>query len=85
MAKLTSAEKKWVTRLNKLLAECPSDRIGSATIGDCNVMLFDATRVTEICNHLDRHGGEFISAAISIDAAFDENLNFPNPVESTAG
>ncbi|MEB2478127.1 hypothetical protein QMM96_22110 [Citrobacter freundii] len=84
-AKLTPAEKAWVKQLNKLLAECPSDRIGFATIGDSEVTLFDVTRYNEICDRVDKEHDEFIPAAQRIGAVFDEVLTFPNQVESTAG
>ncbi|CAM6581360.1 hypothetical protein RZP94_22595 [Citrobacter freundii] len=84
-AKLTTAEKAWAKKLNKLLAECPSNRIGFATIGDCEVTLFDVTRYGEICDLVDDEHVEFIPAAMRIGAAFDEVLTFPNQVESTAG
>lgn len=83
--KLTAAEKKWVKQVNDLLAKCPSDRIAFATIGDCDVTLFDKSRYNEICAMLDRGAWDFIPAAMHIGAAFDERLNFPNQVESTAG
>lgn len=84
-AKLTTAEKAWVKKLNKLLAECPSDRIGFATIGDSDVFMFDLTRYDEISRKLDRGGWDFMPAAQHIGASFDEVLTFPARVESTAG
>lgn len=85
MAKLTKEEKTWVKKLNKLLAECPSDRIGFATIGDSDVFMFDSTRYDEIIAKLDRGGWDFMPAAQNIGAKFDEVLTFPANVESTAG
>lgn len=85
MAKLTKEEKAWVKQINALLAKCPSKRIAFATIGDCDVSIFDVTRYNEICDSQDSEKGEFISAAERIGALFDERLNFPNQVESTAG
>lgn len=37
MATLTKEEKAWVKKLNALLANCPSNRIAFATIGDRSV------------------------------------------------
>lgn len=85
MSVLTIAERKWVEKVNKLLAQCPSKRIAFATIGDCDVTLFDVTRYHEICEALDNGACDFIPAADSIGATFDEVLRFPNQVESTAG
>lgn len=85
MAKLTKEEKAWVKQLNALLAACPSKRLAFATIGDSDVSIFDVTRYNDICDEQDQNGGEFIPAANRIGALFDERLNFPNQVESTAG
>ncbi|KJT59166.1 hypothetical protein SEEH3343_07182, partial [Salmonella enterica subsp. enterica serovar Heidelberg str. RI-11-013343] len=54
MATLTKQEKAWVKKLNKLLAECPSNRIAFATTGDCEVSLFDVTRYDEIFDEVDK-------------------------------
>jgi len=85
MAELTKEEKAWVKQLNALLDKCPSKRLAFATIGDCDVSIFDVTRYNDICDEQERGGGEFIPAANRIGALFDERLNFPNQVESTAG
>lgn len=85
MAKLTKEEKAWVKQLNALLDKCPSKRLAFATIGDCDVSIFDVTRYSDICDEQEQCGGEFIPAANRIGALFDERLNFPNQVESTAG
>ena len=85
MATLTKQEKAWVKKLNKLLAECPSDRIGFATIGDSDVFMFDLTRYDENSSKLDRGGWDFMPAAQHIGAKFDEVLTFPANVESTSG
>lgn len=85
MSKLTKAEKAWVDGLNKMLAACPSDRIGFATIGDRDVTLFDMSYLGAIGKELDRGGNDFVPTAAKLGATFSEVLNFPNPVESTAG
>lgn len=85
MATLTKEEKLWVKKLNKLLADCPSKRIAFATIGDCDVTLYDVTYVDAISEMVDKNGGEFISAGEILGANFSERLIFPNQVESTAG
>ncbi|MBL5913962.1 hypothetical protein JBO41_17525 [Enterobacter asburiae] len=85
MATLTIQEKAWVKKLNKLLAQCPSKRLAFATTGDCDVSIFNQQQYGAICDEQEINGGEFISAASRIGALFDEVLNFPNQVESTAG
>lgn len=85
MATLTKEERTWVNKLNKLLSQCPSKRIGFATIGDCDVTLFDVTQYNDICDALDRGCADFIPTAEQMGAVFDQVLTFPNQVESTAG
>lgn len=85
MATLTKAEKAWVAGLNKMLAECPSKRLGFATIGDRDVAIYDVTRREDIDAELDRGNRDFLPTADRVGALFNEVLNFPNQVESTAG
>ena len=86
MAKLTKKEKAWLGKVQKVLKECPSKRIGFYTIGDNSVHAFDCTMMDEIGECMDRNEAtDFGPAAIKVDADFDEYLWFPNPVESTAG
>ncbi|HAV1601556.1 TPA: hypothetical protein JG832_002446 [Enterobacter hormaechei subsp. xiangfangensis] len=84
-AKLTAVERDWVKRMQKLLSECPSSRIGFATIGDAEVFLFDVKFYDDICHKLDHGGGDFLPIAQNMGATFEESLHFPNPVESTSG
>lgn len=86
MAKLNSKEQAWVGKVNKLLKECPSKRIGFYTIGDNNLRMFDVRKNSEIYNEIDNgRASDFHPAVENIDAGFGEELWFPNPVESTAG
>lgn len=81
MSELTKAEKKWVRDVQKVLDKCPSKRIGFYTIGDNNVMLWDTDKKEEAMAQED----DFCVIVENCDAGFDEELIFPNPVESTAG
>lgn len=38
---LTSAEKKWLCKLEKVLQECPSDRLACYTTGDNDLTFYD--------------------------------------------
>lgn len=82
---LTKAERSWLEEVQAVLDRCPSKRLAFATIGDCDVTVYDQTRVDEISKMLDRGSWDFIPAANSLGAVFDVSLNFPAPVESTAG
>lgn len=45
---LTKEEKAWVKKLNKILSQCPSTRLGFASMGDPSIYIFDITRLNEI-------------------------------------
>ncbi|AZS06304.1 hypothetical protein MED16_gp64 [Pantoea phage vB_PagS_MED16] len=80
--KLTAAEKAWVKKVNKVLAECPSDRLRFFTIGDPDIFIANNDTAGEWdidnCDPLieaNRHG----STAI-------ETIRFPNQgVEGVCG
>lgn len=85
MSKLSRAEKAWVHKVNVLLAECPSARIGFYTTGDATVFLFDVNRHKEISKTMDTSHSDWGQCVEEVGAGFGEILTFPNPVESTAG
>lgn len=83
MKPLTVAEKKWLAKLEAVLAECPSERFTSYTIGDPNVTIYDKSFDPEIYALCDRGcdvGGavEEVGCALAI-------VRFPFAVQSTAG
>lgn len=81
----TKSELAWVKRVQKALDACPSKRIGFATSGDRGVALFDVEQYAEIFDRVENTNTEFIPASDAIGATFPLRLNFPNPVEGTAG
>lgn len=87
MAKLTKKEQAWVDEVNAVLARCPSPKkIGFYTIGDPSIALYDLRRVDEVIAALDRStSSDWCTAVQDIGAAFSETIEFPSPVESTAG
>ncbi|PRA52203.1 hypothetical protein [Brucella pituitosa] len=80
----TNAERLWFKRLQKVLDECPSDRIAFYTIGDTSVTPYDFSREAEILAVFDAGSGEFGNAVTACEADFP-SLRFPNPVASTTG
>lgn len=80
---LSAAEAKWLKKLNKLLAECPSERIGFYTIGDPAVEMYDLGRQAEIDELMDK-GKDFSPSAEKLGAKLG-TLRFPSCVHSTAG
>ena len=84
MSALTPEEAKWLKRLQKVLNECPSDRIGFYTTGDPCLAVYDRTKEQQINEAHDEHGVEFCGAVAMMDADFT-TLDFPAHVHSTAG
>lgn len=86
MKPLTAAEKKWIAKLEDLLAECPSKRIGAFTIGDDSIMLYDRSFDGEIDKLQDWRGGgcDFAIAVDSLECNLG-SVQFPFTVHSTAG
>lgn len=83
--KLTKAEKKWLDDFQKLMHECPSNRFGSYTIGDNNIVIFDGSKEDEINDMLDsREALDFYSAVNKLDAEVDR-IFFPFFINSTQG
>lgn len=60
-------------------------RLGFATIGGCDLTIFDLRGIDKIFDLLDRGGNDFIPAAEKLGLVAEQRLNFPQPVESTAG
>ncbi|WP_454889805.1 hypothetical protein [Serratia quinivorans] len=83
MAELTTAEKKWVNDVQKVLNRCPSKRLGFATAGDHDITVYDSSFSDAIFVVIEREGGDYIPTADKLGAVFGV-INFPAPVESTA-
>lgn len=81
---LTEAEIKWIKKLKKVLAECPSDRLCSYTIGDSNIYLYDKSFDSEICNMQEGGLTDHCTAVERLGCDLGM-INFPFPVLSTAG
>lgn len=83
--KLTKAEKAWVAVVQAALDKCPSTRLGFATIGGCDITIFDVRGLDKISARLDRGCEDFIYAAGKLGLVAEESIRFPQPVEGTAG
>lgn len=85
MAQLTVVEARWINRLQKVLNECPSERIGFYTVGDPCVMVYDLSKESEIEALMrDRPNCDFCTAVAELDAGLTE-IGFPAAVHSTSG
>jgi hypothetical protein len=81
---LTKAEAAWLKKVQKLLDNCPSDRIGFYTVGDPSVGVYDCSKEDAIHATLDGGSGEFANAVDDNDAWLG-SLDFPRAVHSTSG
>jgi len=84
MSEFTLEESKWVKRLQKVLKDCPSNRLGFYTIGDREVHIYDRDKEREIDVAFNNHNVDFCQAVEGNDASLGI-LRFPNLVHSTAG
>lgn len=86
MTKLTKAEKDWIAKVQAVLDECPSDRLGFYTIGDSNVTIYDRSKDAKIYDILDENDRmDFCSGVDKAKADTGHELMFPSNVHSTAG
>jgi hypothetical protein len=83
---LTKDEKIWVKKLQSVLDEQPSERIAYYTTGDQFLYAFDVSRSSEINKVMHGSNMDFCEAVRKLDADMTAaDINFKNPVESTAG
>lgn len=88
MSELTKEEKAWLRKLQRVLNDLPSTRLGFYTIGDSDVVVYDRSLESDIESKIDESGNmDFCTAVDACDAGFGfgEFLRFPAPVHSTAG
>ncbi|HEI9812591.1 TPA: hypothetical protein SLN60_003926 [Serratia marcescens] len=85
MAKLNKKERAWLDELQEVLNRCPSDRLGFYTIGDPQITVYDRSKESEIERVLDTTEQDWCGCVLKAGANFDEWLDFPAAVHSTAG
>lgn len=78
---LTKEEKSWVKKVNKALAECPSDRLRFFTIGDSTIHIAD----NDTAEEWDLDNTDLLLEAQRHNAIADESIEFPNIVEGVCG
>jgi hypothetical protein len=84
-SKLTKEEKSWLRKVQNLLNQCPSERLGFYTLGDPCLFVYDRSKDAEISKHNDStQAGDFGHGVEEFDASFD-TLKFPSSVHSVAG
>jgi len=81
---LTKAEEEWIKKMQKVLDECPTDRMTFYTIGDRDLVIFNVYKINEIEKWLDCTGHEFGTCVDRAHARMGK-LKFPHLIRSTAG
>ena len=82
--KPTKAEKEWMKKLEKLLCNPPSDRMGFFTIGDRFLSVYDLTKEPEINQIMDRKGVDFCIVVHELEASLGTIRSQAN-IHSTSG
>ena len=85
MSKLTKSEKAWIEKLQAVLNECPSQRLGFYTIGDANVSIYDRNKEDKIYQLTDNEIVKDFGPAVDKCNAYLGEIIFPFSVHSTAG
>ncbi|GKV78635.1 MULTISPECIES: hypothetical protein [Pectobacterium] len=87
MGKLTKKEREWVADVQDVLNRCPSpEKIGFYTTGDAYIYLYDLRKYKDVVQALDTGKASDWSPACRVAGAHIEgNIEFPSPVEATAG
>ena len=83
MSTPTKEEKAWMTKVEKLLLNPPSARIGLFTIGDCSIPIYDKT-FDEKIDLLQNHNADFCQAVDDLDAGLG-SIGSATHIHSTAG
>ncbi|QUG75434.1 hypothetical protein GKQ23_10750 [Erwinia sp. E602] len=79
--KLTKSEKAWVAKVNKLLAECPSDRLTFYAMGDHGIYIVDGG----ITDQIDASRDDPLRVAQRLDGLAAEQIQFPSNVSAVCG
>ncbi len=82
---LTPEEKKWLKKLQKVLNECPSNRMESYTIGDDSLFIYDiSANDSEEAENLARDNNDWCNVIADTDTEL-ATIRFPFAILSTAG
>ncbi len=84
MSTPTKEEKAWMTKVEKLLMNPPSDRVGLFTIGDRNLSVYDKTHDEKIDRIMCRDNSDHCTVVDQLDAGLgfiESKMN----IHSTAG
>ena len=76
---LTPEETKWIKKLQKVMNECPSDRLGFYTTGDTTVSVYDSSDEASFDESVD------FPMAVDKADAYLGSVDFPANVIATVG
>lgn len=82
--KLTKAEAAWIAKVQKVLNECPSNRLAGYTVGDNDVALYDR-RDDERILDIQNDSSMDYSEAVNKVSTHLGSLFFPFQVHSVSG
>jgi hypothetical protein len=82
--KPTKAEAAWMKKVEKLLMNPPSDRIGLYTIGDCNMSVYDRQQEAELNSLMDESDLDFCQVVNELDASLGD-IRSAAPIHATSG
>ena len=83
MSTPTKEEKAWIKKVEKLLLNPPSERLGLYTIGDCCLTVYDKA-FDEKIERLQNLNQDFCQAVNNLDAELG-CINSATEIHSTAG
>jgi len=82
---LTKEEKAWIKKVEKLLLNPPSNRMGLYTIGDPELTVYDLTKLIDIHESMDSNeSSDFCVAVDKLDARLG-GIKTKMNIMSTAG
>ena len=80
--KITAEERKWLRKVQKVIDECPSNRLGFFTTGDNNIVMYDS----ESYDNLGLRDSVIDPApAIESNGLILGSIFFPDNVEGLCG
>jgi hypothetical protein len=82
---LTQQEKSWLKKLEKLLLNPPTNRLGFYTIGDNHLSVYDLSRENEVLEYQDKNPNYDFCMAVNDLAADFGDIRSACAILSTAG
>lgn len=80
---MTKEERKWVAKLNKMLANPPSTRLGFFTLGDNYISMYNTEILPDDSPLL--YNTDLAGVARDTGALFGEEIYFPETVQGVCG